>query len=99
MPAYGIVYTVVMRRAVLGRYARKPTLVEEPIPDLKPNHNLIRMSYAPLNPADLSFVFGTYGIKRQLPTSVGFEGSGIILKAEDPKMVDKKVSVLVPSHS
>ena len=36
------------------------------------------MKYAPINPADLGFMFGKYGITRTLPTGMGFEGSGII---------------------
>lgn len=55
------------------------------------------MKYAPINPADLGFLFGKYGIVRDLPTGIGFEGSGVIEEAENPLMKGKKVSMLVPS--
>jgi trans-2-enoyl-CoA reductase len=38
----------------------------------------LRMLFAPINPADLNFVGGTYGTKPQLPAVPGMEGCGII---------------------
>jgi len=39
---------------------------------------LVRMLAAPLNPADLNFIEGTYGVKPQLPATPGVEGCGVV---------------------
>lgn len=40
---------------------------------------LIKMKYAPINPSDLNFYLGFYGIRKEGFPIVGFEGSGIVL--------------------
>lgn len=37
------------------------------------------MQASPINPSDSSFVSGTYGVKRELPCTPGFEGSGTVV--------------------
>lgn len=39
---------------------------------------LVRMLAAPVNPADLNFIEGTYGVKPQLPATPGVEGCGVV---------------------
>lgn len=39
---------------------------------------LVRILAAPLNPADLNTVEGTYGVKPELPASPGIEGYGVV---------------------
>ena len=39
---------------------------------------LVRMVAAPLNPADLNTVEGTYGVKPELPATPGIEGFGVV---------------------
>lgn len=41
----------------------------------------VRMKLAPINPADLSTVRGTYGKRPELPTSPGYEGVGVVVSA------------------
>lgn len=41
---------------------------------------LVEMHYSPINPADLNFAEGTYGVRPQLPAVPGNEGAGIVLK-------------------
>lgn len=41
------------------------------------------MHYAPLNPSDINFYMGSYGIKKKLPAIMGFEGSGVIIGGQD----------------
>ncbi|MCB1160750.1 MAG: zinc-binding dehydrogenase [Leptospiraceae bacterium] len=55
-------------------------LREKPLPRLKEKDVLIRMSASPINPSDLMYVRGLYGIKKKLPSAPGFEGSGTIVK-------------------
>ncbi len=46
---------------------------------------LVRMFAAPINPADINFVQGVYGIKPSLPGSVaGLEGYGMVEESEAP---------------
>ena len=49
-----------------------------PIPDPPRGHVLVRMLASPINPSDLIFITGTYGIKPALPAPPGFEGVGIV---------------------
>lgn len=41
-------------------------------------HVLVRILAAPINPADLNTIEGTYGIKLPLPATPGMEGCGIV---------------------
>ncbi|MEY3895501.1 MAG: hypothetical protein RLZZ214_1020, partial [Verrucomicrobiota bacterium] len=43
-----------------------------------PGEVLVRILAAPLNPADLNTIEGTYGIKPALPATPGIEGCGIV---------------------
>ena len=70
-----------MKKLVLTAYGELPKLVSCDVPKLTESNYLVRMSYAPLNPSDLNFSIGSYGIKKELPTGFGFEGSGIIEQA------------------
>ena len=38
------------------------------------------MKYAPINPSDKHYGLGVYGVKRPLPTIIGFEGSGEVVE-------------------
>jgi NADPH:quinone reductase-like Zn-dependent oxidoreductase len=49
-------------------------------PALGPEDILISMEAAPVNPSDLSFVRGTYGVRPAFPSSVGAEGVGRVAK-------------------
>jgi len=50
--------------------------VTHQLPDLGPHDVRVRMRYAPVNPADLNFIHGTYGRKPHLPCIPGHEGAG-----------------------
>lgn len=49
---------------------------------LEPGHVLVRMIAAPINPADLNFIEGTYGVKPTLPATPGIEGHGVVEVSE-----------------
>ena len=55
------------------------------IPDPVPESNEIRikMKYCPINPSDILFIMGQYGIKAFLPVIPGFEGMGVIESVGD----------------
>jgi mitochondrial enoyl-[acyl-carrier protein] reductase / trans-2-enoyl-CoA reductase len=52
------------------------------------------MRYAPINPSDLNFYTGLYGIRKEGFPVMGFEGSGVIEQADNQSLVGSKVSVL-----
>ena len=50
-------------------------LTELTAQELKPNEVRLKMLYAPINPADINYIQGIYGIKPELPAIPGLEGS------------------------
>jgi len=42
---------------------------------------LVKMSAAPINPADLNQIEGKYPVRPQLPATPGFEGAGVVLES------------------
>lgn len=46
--------------------------------DPGPGDVLVRVSAAPINPADLNTIEGTYGVKLELPGVPGIEGCGVV---------------------
>ena len=57
---------------------------------------LIKVNASTCNPSDLSFIQGSYGIKKEVPVVPGFEGTGIIVQSGDDenskKLIGKRVS-------
>lgn len=45
----------------------------------------IKMLAAPINPADINFIQGTYGIRPELPCTPGIEGCGQVLESRSKK--------------
>jgi len=56
-------------------------VVEKPVPSPGPGEVLIRIRATPVNPSDVMFCGGLYGIDRTLPTTPGFEGCGDVVTA------------------
>ncbi len=54
-------------------------LVERPLPTLEGYAVLVRMRYAPVNPADLNFIEGNYGRPSHPPAIPGHEGCGEVV--------------------
>jgi NADPH:quinone reductase-like Zn-dependent oxidoreductase len=50
------------------------------LPPLQENEVLIRTAYASINPSDIAFMQGAYGITKPLPVVPGFEASGTIIR-------------------
>lgn len=50
----------------------------------EPGHVLVRILAAPLNPADLNTIEGTYGVKPPLPATPGIEGCGVVEASASP---------------
>jgi NADPH:quinone reductase len=58
----------------------KLEIVEIPIPKPKKGEVLVKMSFSPINPSDLAFLTGNYGIKKPMPVVPGLEGSGVVVE-------------------
>ena len=86
-----------MRAISISKYGELLKMKTIPIPSLaNPDDLLIKVKYAPINPADIYFSFGVYGIKPSLPVTMGMEGSGIIVDSIAHKnLIGQKVAFMV----
>lgn len=57
-------------------------LRETPTPEPKPYEVQIQVKARNINPSDLMFIQGRYGIKPSFPSSAGFEAAGIVSKSD-----------------
>jgi len=57
------------------------TLIEKDVPELKRGQVLVKMLASPVNPSDLVYLLGKYGLPPQNGAYVGFEGCGVVIKA------------------
>ena len=69
-------------------------LKESPIPSPKPHEVLIKVTARNINPSDLMFIRGMYGIAPKLPSSAGFEASGIVEKGDESGKVKAGTRVI-----
>lgn len=72
----------------------------KPVPRPGPGEVLVQILASPINPSDLMFLQGHYGVKKTLPVVPGFEGSGRVVAAGSgtfPKfLLGKKVTCSAP---
>lgn len=54
-------------------------IVQKETPKLEKGEVLIKIAASPINPSDLAFLKGQYGIKKKLPCIPGFEASGTVV--------------------
>jgi NADPH:quinone reductase-like Zn-dependent oxidoreductase len=57
-------------------------LEEAAIPEPRAHESLIRITARNINPSDIMFIQGRYGITPKLPSSAGFEAAGEVEKSE-----------------
>lgn len=69
-------------------------LKESPIPTPKPHEVLIRVKARNINPSDIMFVRGMYGITPKLPSSAGFEASGVVEQGDETGKVKSGTRVM-----
>ncbi len=71
-----------MKRVIFTETGLPETVVrvEEDVPAPQPRRGevLLRMLAAPVNPSDLMYILGRYGLQPKLPAVPGFEGVGIV---------------------
>jgi len=64
-----------------GNPAEVLRVVDCPWRDPAPNEVVVKMSAAPINPADLNSIEGKYPIKAELPATPGMEGAGFVIES------------------
>jgi NADPH:quinone reductase-like Zn-dependent oxidoreductase len=71
-----------VKRVVFDRFGPPAEVLrvedDVPAPPLRRGEVLVRMIASPVNPSDLMYVAGKYGLKPQLPATPGFEGVGVV---------------------
>ena len=70
-----------MLAIVLTESGAEPTVATIPVPQPGSGEVLVKMHSSPINPSDLAFLAGGYGIKKPFPVVPGFEGSGTVVAA------------------
>lgn len=80
-----------------GRPQEVLQLKESPIPNPKPHEVLIKVLARNINPSDIMFVRGMYGITPKLPSSAGFEASGVVERGDESGMVKSGTRVMFTS--
>ncbi len=61
-----------------GQPADVLQVVQKPTPQPASGEILVKIIASPVNPSDISFVQGRYGIRPELPSGAGFEGVGVV---------------------
>ncbi|MDP4624785.1 MAG: 2-enoyl thioester reductase domain-containing protein [Akkermansiaceae bacterium] len=64
-----------------GEPSKSLSLINFQTAALKDGEVLLEIHAAPINPADLNYIEGTYGIKPELPSTVGMECSATVLES------------------
>lgn len=74
----------VLRFSRCGPPAEVLELAEMPARPAAPGEVRLSILATPVNPADLNFIEGTYGVKPELPATPGIEACGEVLESGDP---------------
>ncbi|SIS76137.1 zinc-dependent alcohol dehydrogenase family protein [Belliella pelovolcani] len=69
-------------------------LEEAEQPAKKANEALIKVTARNINPSDIMFIRGMYGITPKLPSSAGFEAVGVVEEADERGLVQKGTKVI-----
>ena len=92
-----------MTAVVLERYGGLEglTTASLPVPKPGPGEVLVKVAASPINPSDLSFLQGNYGIKKALPVVPGLEGSGTVVAVGSGMMgrylMGRRVACIAPT--
>ncbi len=95
IPAY-------MKAVVVRAYAPgfdNLALAERAVPAPGPNQVLLRVAASPINPSDLSFIQGHYGVRKSLPSVGGFEASGQVVAAGEGAAAQRLLGQRVAARS
>lgn len=82
--------------AAVGNPAEVLEVIERPLPPLGPHDVRVQMRYAPVNPADLNFIEGTYGRPAHPPAIPGHEGCGEVVETGPEVASLSRGDVVIP---
>jgi NADPH:quinone reductase-like Zn-dependent oxidoreductase len=91
-----------MRAVQVRAYDGKPesiSVVQIPVPRPAAGEVLVRVAAAPINPSDVAFINGMYGVKKPLPAIPGFEGSGTVVAVGSGMMARLLAGKRVACHA
>lgn len=92
--------TQALRYHSFGKPEETLRLEELPLPNLAPGEALLKVLAAPINPADLGRIGGTYGELAELPAVAGLEGVGeIVGLGSDSSQLRVGQRVFVPARA
>ncbi len=60
---------------------------------------LVKMKYAPCNPSDIAFMQGVYGVRKNMPAVLGFEGAGTVEAVGQDVSAEKWLGKLVSCYA
>src|SRR6476620_9770791 len=70
-----------------------------PWPTPAADEAVVKMSAAPINPADLNQIEGKYPVRSKLPATPGFEGAGVVVElGADVKGLTSGALVILPHN-
>lgn len=84
-----------LRFHACGKPADVLRLEDLPTVELLDGEVRLRILAAPLNPADLNFIEGTYGVKPELPAVPGIEGCGEVVESRSPDFQPGDCAILL----
>lgn len=94
-----------MQAAVLHAYDGAPDSLRietRPVPKPERGLVLVKMRAAPINPSDLMFLKGYYGVQKPLPIVPGWEGMGRVVASGDDwlsrQLLGKRVACAAPNQ-
>ncbi len=70
--------------AATGRPEEQLSIEEVEFAPLQEDEVRVKMKAAPVNPADINFIQGVYGLKPVLPSVAGLEGFGVVCESRSP---------------
>ncbi|MCS7190092.1 MAG: alcohol dehydrogenase catalytic domain-containing protein, partial [Fimbriimonadales bacterium] len=94
-----------MQAAVLHAYDGAPESLRvetRPVPKPQQGQVLVKLAAAPINPSDLMFLKGLYGVLKPLPVVPGWEGAGRVVATGDDwlsrRLLGKRVACAAPNR-
>lgn len=88
-------------KAILLKGPSEFELSEIPQPVPAKGQVLVKMAFSPINPSDLAFLTGNYGLKKAFPVVPGLEGSGVVVASGGGflanRLLNKNVACTAPS--
>ena len=92
-----------MKALTFMQYAKPLALKTVPIRKPAPNEVLVKVRASPINPSDLGFIHGVYGVRRPsiFPVVPGLEGTGTVTEVGstgNKSWLGKHVSFFIDSQ-